>query len=219
MLHGTGSARGAAAVSSRVFRASELDRAQRSRRVAGLPSERCMPCGVDEDERVPLSGKNVREFVRVQLRVDRHGGEPRPPAREQRLDVFRSVAGHDRDAFTGMHFHRLQRARERRRAPRERLVVAQDAITRREGRQPRPAARRTGERRCEIAGGSRCVHAGTSGGSGAVSRRVRPCRRNAWCRHAKAAESTFRDTRPWPCSRPRSRRRSPCAPHPDRRIR
>ena len=69
----------------------------------------------------------------MQLRVDRHRDEARPPAAEQRFDVFGGVARDDRHALAFDKPRGIKRARDVRGATRERRVIAHDAIRQRRG--------------------------------------------------------------------------------------
>src|SRR5438067_7938741 len=75
-----------------------LDDAFERGRIAHRTADRRPPIRVHQRPARTAVGENERKLARMQLRIDRHRDEPRPPAGEQRFDVFRHVARDDRDA-------------------------------------------------------------------------------------------------------------------------
>ena len=86
----------------------------------------------------------------MQLRVDGHGDQPRPPAREQRFEVRRMVARDDRDAVAAREARRAHRRGLPRDARGERRVVVQRRARLRRSRARRPQARAAREQRGDV---------------------------------------------------------------------
>ena len=129
----------------RVLGPAEFDDTFEHRGIARRAADRGMPFGVDERPAGTAVGEDERELARVQLRVDRHHDEPRPPASEQGLDVFRHVARDERHTIPGEKSRSGERARHARGIRGKRRVVMHDAVGERDGRQVRPAASRARE--------------------------------------------------------------------------
>jgi len=90
-------------------------------------AERGAPLLVDERPARAGIAEHPGELLRVQLRVHRHGEKPRPPAREQRVEVRGMIAGDDRDAVARRESRRAHACGVPGDARRERRVAVQHA--------------------------------------------------------------------------------------------
>jgi hypothetical protein len=86
---------------SHVLGTAEQDDPLERTRIGGGLADRRLPSGIDEGPARAAVGEDERELPRMQLRIDRHDDETRPPAAEHRFHIFGRIGRNERDALAG----------------------------------------------------------------------------------------------------------------------
>src|SRR5215831_7724799 len=114
-------------------------------------SNRFREVGRDEADARAGIVEDVLGLLRMELGVDRDGGETRPPRRPQELDILRAVFHEQRDAVAGYKAKPPARCRgEGAAAARERAVVRDDPLAERNRGAVGEDAGRAGEQMSEV---------------------------------------------------------------------